>query len=115
MVISLPIGMLAAVAAASWAGYVCREPLARTIYEAREMVKAVRRYGRAFRRAASSARPAVPARLRIARNGYIGELKEVYARCWGFPCHVRSAENLCRTGSISRCVRARRRATIRNG
>jgi predicted dehydrogenase len=92
VVISLPDHWhaLAAVAAAK-AGLdmYAEKPLARTIYEAREMVKAVRRYGRVFQ---TGSQQRSDQRFRhaceLARNGYIGELKEVYAKVLGIsvPC-----------------------------
>jgi predicted dehydrogenase len=81
---------LAAVAAAK-AGLdmYSEKPMARTIYEAREMVKAVRRYSRVFQ---TGSQQRSDRRFRhaceLARNGYIGELKEVYAKVRGIsrPC-----------------------------
>ena len=81
---------LAAVAAAK-AGLdmYSEKPMARTIYEAREMVKAVRRYSRVFQ---TGSQQRSDRRFRhaceLARNGYLGELKEVYAKVRGIsrPC-----------------------------
>ena len=81
---------LAAVAAAK-AGLdmYSEKPMARSIYEAREMVGAVRRYGRVFQ-TGSQQRSDRKFRhaCELARNGYIGELKEVYANVRGIsrPC-----------------------------
>ena len=92
VVISLPDHWhaLAAVAAAK-AGLdmYSEKPMARTIYEAREMVKAVRRYSRVFQ---TGSQQRSDRRFRhaceLARNGYLGELKEVYAKVRGIsrPC-----------------------------
>ena len=81
---------LAAIAAAK-AGLdmYSEKPMARTIYEAREMVKAVRRYGRVFQ---TGSQQRSDQRFRhaceLARNGYLGNLKEVYAAVKGIsrPC-----------------------------
>jgi predicted dehydrogenase len=65
------------------------KPMARTIYEAREMVRAVRRYDRVFQ---TGSQQRSDRRFRhaceLARNGYLGELKEVYAKVRGIsrPC-----------------------------
>ncbi|MBE0536102.1 MAG: Gfo/Idh/MocA family oxidoreductase [Phycisphaerae bacterium] len=92
VVISLPDHWhaLAAVAAAK-AGLdmYSEKPMARSIHEAREMVKAVRRYGRVFQ---TGSQQRSDQRFRhaceLARNGYIGRIKEVYAKVRGIskPC-----------------------------
>lgn len=92
VVISLPDHWhaLAAVAAAK-AGLdmYSEKPMARSIYEAREMVRAVRRYDRVFQ---TGSQQRSDRRFRhaceLARNGYLGELKEVYAKVRGIsrPC-----------------------------
>ncbi len=81
---------LAAVAAAK-AGLdmYSEKPMARSIYEAREMVRAVRRYDRVFQ---TGSQQRSDRRFRhaceLARNGYLGKLKEVYAKVRGIsrPC-----------------------------
>jgi predicted dehydrogenase len=71
------------------------KPMARTIYEAREMVKAVRRYGRVFQ---TGSQQRSDQRFRhaceLARNGYLGKIKEVYASVGGTsrPCPYTNAE-----------------------
>lgn len=71
----------------------CEKPMARSIYEARQMVKAIRQYGRVFQtgsqqRSDRNFRQA----CELARNGYLGELKEVYANIRGIsePCDLGS-------------------------
>ncbi len=65
------------------------KPLARTIYEGRQMVKAVRKYDRVFQ---NGSQQRSDARFRhaceLARNGYLGEIQKVYARVGGVskPC-----------------------------
>ena len=65
------------------------KPLARTIYEGRQMVHAVRRHNRVFQ---TGSQQRSDARFRhaceLARNGYLGEIQKVYARVGGIskPC-----------------------------
>ena len=65
------------------------KPLARTIYEGRQMVDAVRRYDVVFQ---TGSQQRSDARFRhaceLARNGYLGEIQKVYARVGGTskPC-----------------------------
>jgi len=58
----------------------CEKPLSLTIHEARQMVKAARRYGRVFQ-TGSQQRSGYNGRFRFAcelvRNGYIGDLKSI--------------------------------------
>ena len=71
------------------------KPLARTIREGRAMVKAVRRNGRVFQtgsqqRSSSNFRHA----CELAINGYVGEIRKVYAEVGGIskPCDLGGAE-----------------------
>lgn len=61
-----------------------QKPLARTIYEGRQMVNAVRRYGRVFQ-TGSQQRSAWEFRhaCELVRSGYIGEIKTVYVGVGG--------------------------------
>ena len=92
VVISLPDhwhGLAVVAAAKAGLDMYSEKPMARTIYEGREMVKAVRRYGRVFQ---TGSQQRSNQRFRhaceLARNGYVGELKEVYAKVRGIsrPC-----------------------------
>lgn len=71
------------------------KPLARTIYEGRQMVKAVRKYGRVFQ---TGSQQRSDERFRhaceLARNGYVGEIKKVYADVGGTskPCPLGEEE-----------------------
>ncbi len=65
------------------------KPLARTIHEGREMVNAVRKYERVFQTGSQQRSEEGFRRIcELAQNGYIGEIKEVYARVGGIsqPC-----------------------------
>ena len=92
VVISLPDhwhGLAVVAAAKAGLDMYSEKPMARTIYEGREMVKAVRRYGRVFQ---TGSQQRSDQRFRhaceLARNGYVGKLKEVYAKVRGIsrPC-----------------------------
>ncbi len=71
------------------------KPLARTIYEGRQMVRAIRKHGRVFQ---TGSQQRSDARFRhtceIARNGYLGEIQKVYARVGGIskPCTLGGEE-----------------------
>ena len=71
------------------------KPLARTIYEGRQMVNAVRKYDRVFQ---TGSQQRSDARFRhaceLARNGYLGDLQKVYARVGGIskPCPLGGEE-----------------------
>jgi len=93
VVIALPDHWHAqAVIAAAKAGLdiYSEKPLARTIHEAREMVRVVRRYSRVFQ---TGSQQRSDRRFRhaceLAHNGYLGEIKEVYAKARGIsrPCY----------------------------
>lgn len=60
------------------------KPLSRTLYEGRAMVNAVRKYGRVFQ---TGSQQRSDARFRhaaeLARNGYLGEIKKVFAEVGG--------------------------------
>lgn len=70
----------------------CEKPLSLTIREAREMVNAVRQYGRVLqtgsmqRSSGNTFRQA----CELVRSGYIGKIKEVYVKVGGPPaeCHL---------------------------
>ena len=92
VVIALPDhwhGLAAVNAAKAGLDMYSEKPMARSIYEARAMVKAVRRYDRVFQtgsqqRSGQNFRHA----CELARNGYIGDIKEAYAKVRGIsrPC-----------------------------
>jgi len=70
------------------------KPLARTIYEGKKMVEAIRKYDRVFQtgsqqRSDGNFRHA----CELARNGYLGEIQKVYARVGGIsrPCTLGAA------------------------
>ncbi len=71
------------------------KPLARTIYEGRQMVNAVRKYDRVFQ-TGSQQRSGAQFRhaCELARNGYLGDLQKVYARVGGIskPCPLGGEE-----------------------
>lgn len=65
------------------------KPLARTIYEGRKMVHAVRKYDRVFQTGSQQRSDAMFRHAcELARNGYLGDIQKVYARVGGIskPC-----------------------------
>ncbi|NIP23056.1 MAG: Gfo/Idh/MocA family oxidoreductase, partial [Phycisphaerae bacterium] len=64
----------------------CEKPISLTVYEARELARAFRRYGRIFQ-TGTQQRSAREFRFacELVRNGYIGELKHVTVNVGGPP------------------------------
>ncbi len=83
--------LIACAAAKAGKDIYCEKPLSLTIGEARKMVNATRQYGRvlqtgSMQRASAGFRTA----CEIVRNGFIGQVKEVYVKVGGPPaeCHL---------------------------
>jgi predicted dehydrogenase len=78
--------LIAVCAARAGKDIYCEKPISQTISEAREMVRAVRRYGRVFQ-AGSMQRSDSRFRFtcELVRNGYIGEVKTIIAGIGGPP------------------------------
>lgn len=69
----------------------CEKPLSLTVHEAREMVKATRRYNRVFQTGSQQRSGAEFRRAcELVRNGYIGKLKEIRIAVGGpsVECHL---------------------------